>query len=418
MLAIGDEVFTAPEDHLGNAAFARTMIGHLQAVELQQLADYARTHEGDEFAYLEVATELHLSGREAQRRMAFAVALTERLPQTLAALKQGWVEEFKARLIADAVAPLSDEHAHAVEAAVLDKAAQQTPGQLRNRLAKAVLTIDPDGAEQRRKVIKRDRRVDAYPTAPGQAVLAIHSTSEESAAMHAAITVRAREMKTAGGETRTIAQLEVDIARDLLLSTGLTGGRAVEVHLTIPATSAVGADDQPGEVDGLPVTAQAAREMFPDATRWRWVSTDPTTGAVVDVTSARYTPPAMLHTLVKVRDRTCRFPGVYPPGPLLRRGPPSALAARPDLRHQLPLLVPTPSPRQTRRRLEHRNPGPGATTGGPAPPAAPTRSNPNQWSNPHGQPNHPHPRHRPKTIPHPSNRTSPSTAAVVRDLGG
>jgi hypothetical protein len=310
VLAIGDEVFTAPEDYLGNAAFARTMIGHLHAVELQQLADYARAHDRDEFAYLEVATELHISGREAQRRMAFAITLTERLPQTLAALKQGWIEEFKARLIADAVAPLSDEHAHQVEAAVLDKAAQQTPGQLRNRLAKAVLAVDPEGAEQRRKVIKRERRVDVYPTGPGQAVLAIHSTSEEIAAMHAAIAVRAREMKAQGGETRTIAQLEVDIARDLLLSTGLTGGgRTVEVHLTIPATSAVGADDQPGEVDGLPVTAQAAREMFAEATRWRWVSTDPTTGAVVDVTTARYTPPAMLRTLVKVRDRTCRFPG-------------------------------------------------------------------------------------------------------------
>jgi Domain of unknown function (DUF222) len=309
VLAIGDDVFTAPEDHLGNAAFARTMIGHLQAVELQQLADFARAHEGDEFAYLEVATELHISGRAAQRRMAFAVTLTERLPQTLAALKQGWIEEFKAQLISDAVAPLSDEHAHAVEAAVLDKAHRQTPGQLRNRLAKAVLAVDPEGAEQRRKVIKRERRVDIYPTAPGQAVLAIHSTSEDIAAMHAAIAVRARESKAAGGETRTIAQLEVDIARDLLLSTGLAGGRMVEVHLTIPATSAIGADDQPGEVDGMPVTAHAAREMFAEACRWRWASTDPTTGAVVDVTSARYTPPAMLRTLVQVRDRTCRFPG-------------------------------------------------------------------------------------------------------------
>jgi hypothetical protein len=50
-------------------------------------------------------------------------------------------------LIAHAVAPLSDEHAHAVETAVLDKAARQTPGQLRNRLAKAVLAVDPEGAE-------------------------------------------------------------------------------------------------------------------------------------------------------------------------------------------------------------------------------------------------------------------------------
>jgi Domain of unknown function (DUF222) len=309
VLTIGDDVFTAPEDHLGNAAFARTMIGHLQAVELQQLADFARAHDGDEFAYLEVATELHISGREAQRRMAFAITLTERLPQTLAALKQGWIDEFKARLIADAVAPLSDEHALAVEAAVLTKAGRQTPGQLRNRLAKAVLAVDPEGAEERRQQNKRERRVEIYPTEPGQAVLSLHHTREDIAAMHAAIVTRARELKDAGGETRTLAQLEADVARDLLLSTGPQGGRVVEVQLSIPATTAAGADDQPCEVDGLPITAHAAREMMTEATRWRWTKTDPTTGAIVDVTSARYTPPTLLRDLVKIRDRTCRFPG-------------------------------------------------------------------------------------------------------------
>jgi len=168
VIVIGDEVFTAPEDFLGNTAFARTMIGHLQAVELQQLADFTHAHDGDEFAYLQVATELRISGHAAQRRMTFAVNLTQRLPQTLTALKQGHIEEFKAQLIADPAAPLSAEHAHAAEAAVLDKAAQQTPGQLRNHLAKIVPAVDPEGAEQRRrKITKRERRVEIHPTAPG-----------------------------------------------------------------------------------------------------------------------------------------------------------------------------------------------------------------------------------------------------------
>src|SRR5947208_12899972 len=98
-----EERLAAPQDFLGNAALMHTMIGHYQAVELQQLADYTRAHEDDEFAYLEVATVLHISGRAAQRRMKFACTLAERLPQTLAALTQGWIEEYKARLIADAV---------------------------------------------------------------------------------------------------------------------------------------------------------------------------------------------------------------------------------------------------------------------------------------------------------------------------
>src|SRR5689334_3273271 len=98
-----EEVFTASRDYLGNAAWAQLQIGHHQATQLEQLAAYARATEGDEFAHLEVAARLHISDTAARRRLQFACTLTQRLPQTLAALKQGRIEEFKAQLIADAV---------------------------------------------------------------------------------------------------------------------------------------------------------------------------------------------------------------------------------------------------------------------------------------------------------------------------
>jgi hypothetical protein len=138
-------------------------------------------------------------------------------------------------------------------------------------------------------------------------MLTIHHSADKIAALHGIITTRARELKALGGETRTLAHLEADVACDLYL-----GNRAVEVHLTIPATTAIGLDDRPGEVDGLTVTAQAARELLAEATTWRWIRTDPT-GAVVDLTSPRYVPPAALATLVQVRDRACRFPGCLRP---------------------------------------------------------------------------------------------------------
>jgi hypothetical protein len=77
----------------------------------------------------------------------------------LVALKDGRIEEFKAQVIATAVETLSDERALMVEARVLDRAAQQTPAQLRHRLAKAVMAVDPEGAEQRRQQRMRGRRV-------------------------------------------------------------------------------------------------------------------------------------------------------------------------------------------------------------------------------------------------------------------
>src|SRR5262245_61864914 len=106
-----EDVHTAPREFLRNAVFAHIQIGHHQAIQLEQLAAYARATEGDEFAYLEVAALLHISDAAARRRLLFALTLTERLPQTLEALKQGRIEEFKAQIIANAIESLSDEHA-------------------------------------------------------------------------------------------------------------------------------------------------------------------------------------------------------------------------------------------------------------------------------------------------------------------
>jgi hypothetical protein len=303
------ECYADPTDLMGNAAFAQKMIGHYQAIQLHQLAAYAADTDGDEFASLDVATQLHLSDRAAQRRITFARTLTQRLPQTLAALRQGWIEEYKAQLISTAVTELSDEHALAVEARVLDKAAQQTPTQLRNTLAKAVLAVDPQGAEQRRRERVRGRRVDKQPTEPGMAALTIHHSAEHIATAHAVIADRARALKALGDEPRTLAQLEADIAIDLLFGTDTTPNRVVEVHLTMPASTATGADDQPADVDGMPTTAQAARELLADAASWRWLKTDPDTGQMVDLTSPRYDPPESFKTFIQVRDRTCRYPG-------------------------------------------------------------------------------------------------------------
>lgn len=303
------EVIAEPRAALENARLAQLMIGHYQGFQLEQLAGYARAHENDEFAGLEVAALLHISDGAARSRLRFARTLTERLPETFAALRQGFIEEYKAKLIADAVEPLSDEHASAVETRVLGKAGQQTQAQLRNTLAKVVLAVDPEGAERRRHEKLRDRRVESKPTEPGMAMLTVHDSADRVAAMHGVITARARALKAAGGETRTLRQLEADIAHDLILGTQQPGGRVIEVHLTLPATTAAGADDQPGDVDGLPVTAQAARELLREASSWRWVRTDPATGAVRDLTYPRYTPPAALSAYLQVRDDTCRFPG-------------------------------------------------------------------------------------------------------------
>lgn len=97
-----------------------------------------------------------------------------------------------------------------------------------------------------------------------------------------------------------------------------------EVRVTVPAATALGLADQPGELAGYgPVPASMARRLAVQAT-WRRVATDPGTGVVVEVGRTAYTPSAALADLVRARDGTCRFPGCRQP------------AHRCDLGHLMP----------------------------------------------------------------------------------
>ena len=96
------------------------------------------------------------------------------------------------------------------------------------------------------------------------------------------------------------------------------------MHVTVPAATALGLSDQPGELTGHgPIPASMARRLTAAGT-WRRVSVDPDTGTVTGVGRHAYTPSAALADLVRARDRTCRFPGCRHP------------ARRADLDHLIP----------------------------------------------------------------------------------
>jgi hypothetical protein len=81
----------------------------------------------------------------------------------------------------------------------------------------------------------------------------------------------------------------------------------------VPLSTLASATDEPGELVGYgPISADLARELAGAGT-WRRLVTDDLTGAVLDVGTTTYTPPASLARLVEARDRTCRFPGCAAP---------------------------------------------------------------------------------------------------------
>ena len=134
-------------------------------------------------AAAEVALELTMSQYSAAAWADLAVELTWRLAATGAALAAGIIDVPRARLITDATTLLTQDHARAVEARVLPAAGSQTTGMLRAALRRAVLAVDPAGAEQRRKDAERRARVVLYPdqdqtaTLAGQRMPVIHAAA-------------------------------------------------------------------------------------------------------------------------------------------------------------------------------------------------------------------------------------------------
>jgi hypothetical protein len=125
-----------------------------------------------EFTGDEVAAALTLTGRAADARLELSLDLATRLPGTARALHQGIIDHRKAQLIADLTRVLTTEQAHQVEARILPTAGQQTTGQLRAALGRAVLAADPEAAARRREEAQKDPRVRRWQEDAGTAALA------------------------------------------------------------------------------------------------------------------------------------------------------------------------------------------------------------------------------------------------------
>ena len=165
-------------------------------------------------AAAEVALELTLSQYGASAWADLAVELTWRLPGTGAALAAGVIDLARARLIAEAASPLSDETARAVEARVLPARRGPDHRDAPRRAAPRRDRRRPGGAEERRKDAERRAQVVLYPdqdgtaTLAGQRLPAVHAT----AAM-ARIKAMARALKASGAGGSIDLLLRPDLYR-------------------------------------------------------------------------------------------------------------------------------------------------------------------------------------------------------------
>jgi hypothetical protein len=207
----------------------------------------------DPLAVGELRAQLHLTAAQADVMLGLAGDLVTRLPLCSAALRDGVIDESRARLLSWRCAGLTDAEARAVDALVLgDPGVEEwSPGVFRDRVTRAIIEVNPDAAVRHREESAKRRRVEVRAEDSGNA--SISGRELPPAAVLAAsqlLTARARQLRAAGvgggmDELRVLAYLERLGVLDPL-------GNAQAKQAAGPgggpgSKPGPGADDDPGE---------------------------------------------------------------------------------------------------------------------------------------------------------------------------
>ena len=379
----------------------------------------------------DLAPVLHVAPRTAQRTYDTARTVCALLPATLAAMRAGDLEPYRATAIAQEVPRLRPEICTRVEAALFPAVLGLPTARVRAATRRAVAAADPDEVARRAERARADRYVLVRPGPdPGMSEWVSSQPAAAAAAAWAAVDELAHGY-VADGEHRSLDQARADAMIDLILGQATI---TTTLTLTLPATldphrcdtpptcgrrrddaaTATHAPGGPGGPDAtghcccggggastgagrllvrlprigievprvglIPSTDLAVLLTDPD-TRIRPALHDPATGTLTDLATRTYRPHTATATFVRTRDGTCRFPGCATP------------ATRSHLDHITP-----PRPRRTHPPHQPDHPLPT-----PPPPQTPRRLDPDH--DPHRH-RHLDQRHRP-AIPHPPHRPPP-----------
>ena len=147
----------------------------------------------------ELRAALCLTRRSAELMVDLAFQLNQRLPQVWAALHAGLIDLGRARVLCDQTGHLPRELAQQVCDRALDRAPEQTTGQLRARMQRLIISIDPASARERYEEKLKDRRVISEMTDDGTAnLLGLDLPPADANAAMRRINRLARSLKSKG----------------------------------------------------------------------------------------------------------------------------------------------------------------------------------------------------------------------------
>jgi hypothetical protein len=171
-----------------------------------------------EFPADELAVELVASGNYADMRIEHDLALTARLPRTLAGMAAGLISGPRADVIAGWTASLSDADAAYADEVLAAAAPELRVDQLARKAAALEMKLNPDGVRARKEHAKRTRqRVELRREDSGNAFLAGRELDTTDAlASKAYIDAIAVRVRNAGLTDATLSSIRARVMTELL----------------------------------------------------------------------------------------------------------------------------------------------------------------------------------------------------------
>jgi hypothetical protein len=271
-----------------------------------------------EMASSEIGTALNLTRRGADFQLGLAHQLCQRLPSVWEALHEGRIDLHRARIFADQTSHLPEELAGKVCSKALERASDQTTGQLRARIQRLIISLDPAAAKDRYGRKLTERMVVCEPTDAGTAnIHGLDLPAEEANQAMGRINQYAQVAKRCG-DRRGIDQIRADVFLDLLTGNHQKWERSGSQHgvvdIRVDLTTLLDLDDKPGEIPGWgPVLADVTRQLVGDADKAEWRTAIYNEDRLIDVITTKRRPTAAQKRAVETRNPTCVFPGCRMP---------------------------------------------------------------------------------------------------------
>lgn len=291
-------------------------ISHYQGLFYSFISEMAGLDEIDSYseAASELAAALHLTRAASESEYSLAVTVSQH-PDLIDGLLSGAIDLRRAKVILDQIESLTPDQGAEVLSQVLPVASDLTTGQLRARLRRLVISLDPDGATRRFESGLLDRRLVVEANPDGTAnLLVLNGPPSDVNAARARVEEMARALR-GGDEARTLDQLRADVTLDILNGgTGAGEGRAV-VDLVVDLPTLVGLAENPGEIPGYgPVAAEIARKIAIDQLDVPWEFTLTDQGRPVATGTLARRPTAAMKRHIRAKHPTCAHPGCRHPG--------------------------------------------------------------------------------------------------------